>query len=129
MGRTTFETVCGFDIDWPYTIPVYVLSRTLESIPSKYADHVELVKGSLEEILRHIHSKGHQNLYIDGGSTIQSFLKDDLIDELIITTIPILLCGGSSLFGDLDEPLDFRHVISRRYLDAIVQNHYRRQRQ
>ena len=29
MGRNTFETVCGFDIDWPYSKPVYVLSRSL----------------------------------------------------------------------------------------------------
>ena len=128
MGRTTFETVCGFDIDWPYTIPVYVLSRSLESIPSKYSAHAELVKGSLTKVMAQIHAKGHHNLYIDGGSTIQSFLKEDLIDELIISTIPVLLGGGSSLFGDLDQPLDFQHVESRRYLDAIVQNYFKRKR-
>ena len=33
MGRTTFEIVCGFDVDWPYDKPVFVLSRTLSEIP------------------------------------------------------------------------------------------------
>lgn len=128
MGRTTFETVCGFDMDWPYTIPVYVLSRSLENIPGKYAEHAFLVKGTLTEVLDQIHAKGHHRLYIDGGATIQSFLQEDLIDELIISTIPVLLGGGSPLFGDLHQHMDFQHVESRRYLDAIVQNHYRRKR-
>ncbi len=128
MGRTTFETVCGFDIDWPYTIPVYVLSNRLDVIPETYAEHAELVKGSLSDILQQIHAKGQKRLYIDGGATIQSFLKEDLIDELIITTIPVLLGGGSPLFGPLDQSLDFEHVEARRYLDVIVQNHFRRKR-
>ncbi len=126
MGRTTFETVCGFDMDWPYTLPVYVLSRSLKEIPEKYAERVFLVKGTLTEVLDEIHANGHHRLYIDGGATIQSFLKEDLIDELIISTIPVLLGGGSPLFGELDHKMDFEHVESRRYLDAIVQNHYRR---
>ncbi|MDW3195342.1 MAG: dihydrofolate reductase family protein [Cytophagales bacterium] len=128
MGRTTFETVCGFDIPWPYTIPVYVLSRTMESIPTKHEEHAFLVRGTLNEVLSEIHANGHKRLYIDGGATIQSFLKEDLIDELIISTIPVLLGGGSSLFGELDENLEFQHVESRRYLNAIVQNYYRRKR-
>jgi dihydrofolate reductase len=33
MGRNTFETVCGFETDWPYDKPVFVLSRTLDSVP------------------------------------------------------------------------------------------------
>lgn len=128
MGRTTFETVCGFDIDWPYTIPVYVLSRSLREIPEKYASHAFLVKGTLKEVLGQIHANGHHRLYIDGGATIQSFLKEDLIDELIISTIPVLLGGGSPLFGELDQKMDFQHVESRKFLDAIVQNYYRRKR-
>ena len=30
MGRTTFETVCGFDVDWSYDKPVFVLSNTIK---------------------------------------------------------------------------------------------------
>lgn len=65
MGRLTFETVCSFDIDWPYKVPVFVLSRTLESIPTDYKDKAELVKGLLSEILENIHIKGYHRLYID----------------------------------------------------------------
>lgn len=128
MGRTTFELVCSFGGDWPYSRPLFVLSRTLDSIPEKYKDKAELVKGSIEEVLERIHQKGHSHLYIDGGATIQSFLKEDLIDELIITTIPILLGGGIPLFGELQQSMDFEHTESHVFLGQLVQNHYKRKR-
>lgn len=126
MGRNTFETVCSFEGAWPYHKPVYVLSTTLPSIPEQYKDKAELVTGTIPEILNHIHKKGHTCLYIDGGNTIQRFLQEDLIDELIITTIPILLGGGVLLFKEHDAPLAFELVSSTVYLDQIVQSHYKR---
>ena len=128
MGRNTYETVCSFDIEWPYSKPVFVMSRTLMSLPEKHQDNVSLVKGSISEILSELEQKEYTRLYIDGGATIQSFLKEDLIDEMIITTIPILLGGGIPLFADLPQELEFEHVGSEVYLDEIVQDHYRRKR-
>jgi len=126
MGRTTFETVCGFGGAWPYSKPVFVLSTTLTSIPDAYADKAQLVSGSLTNVLSSIHQKGYHNLYIDGGATVQSFLREDLIDEMIITTIPILLGGGARLFGDLPKPLSFELVGTEVFVNQIVQEHYRR---
>ena len=128
MGRATFETVCSFDMDWPYKIPVFVLSSSLKSIPEDLKNKVVLVSGSLSEILDQIHKKGYSQLYIDGGVTVQNFLKEDLIDELIITTIPILLGGGIPLFGELSKEMEFEHVESQLFLDALVQDSYRRKR-
>ncbi len=128
MGRSTFDMVCSFDMDWPYKIPVFVLSSTMESIPENLKDKIEILNGPLTEILEEIHQKGFSRLYIDGGVTVQNFLKEDLIDELIITTIPILLGGGTPLFRELPKELEFEHVESIRYLDALVQDHYRRKR-
>ena len=128
MGRTTFETVCGFGIEWPYTKHVFVLSNTLKTVPDSLVGKVTLLKGTPQEILNNINEKRFFKLYIDGGSTIQNFLKEDLIDELRITTIPILLGGGFPLFGDLVKPLDFEHIESHLFLNQVVQNHYKRKR-
>jgi len=128
MGRTTFETVCGFDMDWPYQKPVFVLSNSMTSIPNKYEGKAEIVKGTLQEILEQIHIKGYYSLYIDGGRTIQSFLKEDLIDEMTITIIPYLLGGGIPLFNELTERLDFECVNSEIYLAKVVQNQFVRKR-
>ena len=128
MGRTTFETVCGFDMDWPYQKPVFVLSNSMTSIPNDYQDKAELVKGTLKEILERIYKKGCNRLYIDGGKTIHSFLKEDLIDEMTITIIPTLLGGGIPLFTELPNRLDFECVDSKIYLDKVVQNFFVRKK-
>ena len=124
MGRITFETVLGFNVPWPYTKPVYVLSNNMTEVPSEYEGKVFLVKGTLKEILTQIHSKGHTRLYIDGGSTIQGFLQEDLIDEMIITTIPVLIGGGHPLFGNQSKKLKFKCVSSKIFAETIVQNHF-----
>lgn len=126
MGRNTFETVLGFDVDWPYKKPVFVLSTTLDKIPNSHKGKAHLVKGTLSEILDQIHNKGCYRLYIDGGITIQRFLKEDLIDELIITIIPVLLGGGPPLFSELPKLLEFELVESKVYFKQLVQHHFKR---
>ena len=128
MGRVTFETVLGFGIDWPYEKPVYVLSQTLREVPENLQGKVFLKKGNLQNILKEIHKDGCNRLYIDGGGTIQSFLKEDLIDEMIITQIPILLGGGTKLFGEHAKLLEFECIESKILLGKIPQNHFIRVR-
>ena len=56
------------------------MSSTLKSVDLKLKDKVEIVNGDLKSVLNSLHSRNLKNLYIDGGKTIQSFLKEDLID-------------------------------------------------
>ena len=128
MGRKTFEKVCSFDCPWPYPKPVYVLSNSLSSLPEEYNGKAELTNGPLFDVLAAIHERGHRELYIDGGTTIQNFLREDLIDEMIVSVLPILLGGGSPLFGELAEPMHFEHVKTEVFLNAVVQTHYRKSR-
>jgi dihydrofolate reductase len=128
MGRTTFESVLAFGIEWPYCKPVFVLSSTMSAVPVNLQDRVSAINGSVTEIVRTLHQKELTNLYIDGGKTVQSFLQADMIDELIVARIPLLLGGGVPLFGPLDEPLRLEHVSTKVHIDAIVKTHYRRKR-
>jgi dihydrofolate reductase len=128
MGRLTFETVVGFGMGWTYPIPGLVLSSTLTSAPQGFVDHVDFANGTPSEIVAIAKEKGFQNLYIDGGKTIQQFLSADLIDELIISEIPLLLGGGDRLFGELDRRLDFELISVEAMLDQIVKKQYRRKR-
>lgn len=126
MGRVTFETVLGFGISWPYTQPVFVLSNSLTSIPQELQHQVFLVQGELKNVLAEIHAKGFHRLYIDGGSTIRSFLNEDLIDEMTLTTLPILLGGGTSLFGELHSRMNFKLTATQVFLNQVVQSQYHR---
>ncbi len=128
MGRHTYETVLGFDVPWPYAKPVFVLSNTLKEIPGELEGKVFLQNGPLIEVLKRIHAQGYHQLYIDGGSLIQSFLKEDLIDEMVITTIPVLLGQGIPLFGAVSEHLKFRCAETTLFFETVVQNRYVRQK-
>jgi dihydrofolate reductase len=128
MGRNTFETVLNFGIEWPYSKPVFVLSTTLTSVPEHLQERVFLISGNPQSIVSQLHEKGFFKCYIDGGKTIQSFLKADLIDEIIVTTIPILLGGGPTLFGDLHQPLEFKLKYQKEFLGEISQRCYVRKR-
>jgi dihydrofolate reductase len=127
MGRNTFQKVLTLG-DWPYTKPVYVISSSLNKIPNELSDKVTILNSNPSELVKRLNQKGHKNLYIDGGLLIQSFLSEDLIDELIITTIPILLGGGIPLFGDLNNSMKFSHVKTEVLLNSLVKSYYKRQR-
>jgi dihydrofolate reductase len=75
-----------------------------------------------------LNAKGFNKLYIDGGRTVQSFIDEDLIDEMIITVIPVLLGEGIPLFGNNGHRKHFELKASKIYLNQIVQLHYRRKR-
>lgn len=126
MGRNTYKTVAGFGGEWPYTKPVFVYSSSLKNIPEELTGKVEIIQGSPYEITDDLTERGYTNLYIDGGQTIQGFLDADLIEELIITRIPVLLGGGIPLFGKLSEHREFEHVSTEVLLDELVTTRYRR---
>ena len=129
MGRNTFETVLGFGGEWPYPKKVFVLSSTLRTLPEGAPENVALINASPAEVVKHLQAKGYRNLYIDGGLTIRRFLAEDLIDEIIISRLPILLGGGIPLFGDLPGHLMFKHIETKILLDEIVSSRYSRRRE
>jgi dihydrofolate reductase len=120
-GRRTYEVVLGFG-SWPYEVPVYVLS-------SAHSDdtRVQFVKGGARAAVQAAEANGHQRLYVDGGKTIQGFLEADLIDEMIITTIPIVLGSGVPLFASSAPSRQFS-MDSVRQLGPFIQSHFTRQR-
>ena len=121
MGRRSFETVISFGIPWPYQKPVFVWSQTLSVVPEPLQSNVFLVRGDVSDVLRTIHSQGFTRLYIDGGQVIQSFLRADLINEMIITTVPVLLGSGTPLFGEVPRMISFRCVRSETFSNGLVQ--------
>ena len=127
MGRKTFEKVLTFK-DWPYSHPVFVLSNSGLHVPDALIGKARVLAGRPREIVDTLAAQGYKNLYIDGGVTIQGFLKEDLIDEMIITTIPVLLGRGIPLFGSLPEKVKFSLDKSEILAGSMVKTYYRRRR-
>ena len=123
MGRNTFETVITFD-EWLYSKPVFVYSSKLKEIPEKYREKAEIISGTPQEVVTLLNSRGFNNLYIDGGAAIRSFLNEGLIDEFIITRIPILLGRGIPLFKEIPFEQKFIHSKTEILNDMLVKSHY-----
>ncbi|WP_319370241.1 dihydrofolate reductase family protein [uncultured Ilyobacter sp.] len=124
MGRNTFEKVLSFG-QWPYEKKVFVFSNKLKKVPGNLTEKVKIITGDVKTVVADINKMGFVNLYIDGGKTIQSFLKEGLIDEMIITRIPILLGAGIPLFGKLEKPIRFDKVETEILDDLLVKSHYK----
>jgi dihydrofolate reductase len=61
---------------------------------------------------------------VDGGITIQEFLRAGLINRLIISRLPVLIGVGIPLFGSLPYDIRLRHISSRTYPGGMVQSEY-----
>ena len=123
IGRKTYETVLGFG-GWAYgTKPVFVLSsRPLAPAPSGAV--VERMSGDPAEIMAALVARGMGHVYVDGGITIQQFLRAGLIQRLIVTRVPVLIGTGIPLFGPLERDVVLRHVGTRQFPSGLVQSEY-----
>lgn len=128
MGRGSFEKVLTFGF-WPYEVPVVVMSSTLKDVPAELADRpesstVEISDLGPNDLVAHLAERGWNNLYIDGGQLISSFMNEGLIERLTITTIPVVLGAGIPLFSNVNDLTWFDHVSAERFSNGLVSNIY-----
>jgi dihydrofolate reductase len=80
--------------------------------------------GTPAEIVSKLAASGAQHLYVDGGITIQRFLRAGLVQRLIITRVPVLIGEGIPLFGSLPRDVRLRHVSTQHYPSGLVKSEY-----
>lgn len=126
IGRKTFETVLGFGASqWPYGEKrVVVLSSSPIDFSGVAGGVVEQMGGSPADVVAQLAATGAQHAYIDGGITIQRFLREGLIQRLIITRVPVLIGDGIPLFGNLPHDVRLRHIATRDFPSGLVQTEY-----
>jgi dihydrofolate reductase len=123
MGRNTFALVMSFG-SWPYPKSKRVValsSRPLDLPPNQ---NVEQMSGDPRDIVAKLEAKGAKHLYVDGGDTVQRFLRAGMIDQLLITRVPVLIGEGIPLFGALPHDVKLRHVATRAFPSGLVQSEY-----
>jgi dihydrofolate reductase len=124
IGRKTFETVLACQ-SWPYGAKrVVVLSSRLVDLSAVRGGVVEQMGGEPAEIFAKLAASGAEHVYVDGGITIQRFLRAGLVHRLIITRVPVLIGAGIPLFGTLSGDLRLEHVATRHYPSGLVQSEY-----
>jgi dihydrofolate reductase len=82
------------------------------------------MSGEPADIVARLEQTGAKHLYVDGGITVQRFLRAGLINRLIITRVPVLIGEGIPLFGSLAHDVKLRHVETTSYKSGLVKSEY-----
>lgn len=129
MGRKSFDTALGFE-PWPYAgTPVHVMTRQPGlAVPPARASDVRLRHEPPAALLAALAAEGVRRVYLDGGELIQAFLREDLVDQLTVTTVPVLIGQGRRLWGALPADQAWALVSARHWDCGFVQATHRRLR-
>lgn len=126
IGRGTFEAVRAFE-PWPYAgRRVIVLSNSMSSPPNGFEDKIEVRNSAPAALAKELYDSGVRHVYLDGGKLIQSFMRAGLVDDMIVTRLPILIGAGRPLFGPLETDVRLKHDWTKIYDNGFVQSRYER---
>ena len=127
MGSNTYEEVLLLSPgEWSYAGKLsYVLSRR-----DLTTDNAEIVitADSVEDVVAQLKGDGMETIWLLGGGALTaSMLAQDLIDEMILSIIPLTLGTGLPLFPRQGQgERKFELLETKGYGSGVVQVHYRR---
>lgn len=124
MGRKTYDKVLSFGIEFPHkNKECYVITR--QHRPPE--GNIIFYNGDMGELIKTLKGKEGKDIFIDGGAqVVNELMKLDLIDEYVISVIPIFLGSGIRLFEDNRPQMSLKFKDSRHFSSGLVQVSYER---
>jgi dihydrofolate reductase len=122
VGRKTFDWVMTQVPEFPHADKLtFVITRTKRAS----IGNTHFYTGSIPELVQSLKNESGKNIFCDGGAEIvNELLKENLIDELIISIVPILVGNGTRLFNDTRPELNLKLISSQQFEKGLVQLHY-----
>lgn len=124
MGRRTYDWVVKEVGFYPHADKTsYILTRTAR--PTDGLTH--FYTGDLRALITKLKHEPGKDIFCDGGAeVVHALLKEDLIDEFIISIIPVLLGDGIRLFKDGRPERVLTLIATKAFDSGLVQLHYKR---
>jgi len=121
IGRKTYDWVTK-QVEFPHADKTaYVITRT----PRPNMGKTVFYTGDLTELVRKLKSEPGKNIFCDGGAEIvNELLKNNLIDELIISVIPVLVGEGTRLFKEARPERILKLISVKTFDSGLVQLRY-----
>lgn len=113
LGRRTYDSVLGF-ARWPFT-GKRVVVLTHRPLAPRHGE--ETHQGSLLPLLARLRSDAICHVYLDGGQAIRLGLAENVVDDMTLSTVPVLLGRGRPLFGG-DVPASTWDLTDTRHFDS-----------
>ncbi|MGB0805425.1 MAG: dihydrofolate reductase family protein, partial [Salibacteraceae bacterium] len=128
MGRKTMDIIASMNLtpeQWFYgDIKIKVLSNSVKEPPASLKGKVEMYSGGILELISELESQGYKHAYIDGGTTIRTFLDLKLINEMTLTRVPTILGEGIPLFGESKYTIKLEQAKATAFPNDFVQINY-----
>ena len=123
MGRKTYDWVMKQVQEFPHADKTaYIITKT----PKPSIGNTHFYSGSLTELISKLKSEPGKNIFCDGGAEIvNELLKKGLLDELIISVIPILVGNGVRLFKDGRPEQRLQLIRTKTFDTGLTQLHYK----
>jgi len=84
----------------------------------------ETMSGAPADIVSRLAARGLRHAYVDGGITIQRFLRAGLVQRLTVTRVPVLIGAGIPLFGAIPRDIPLKHIATHQYASGFVKSEY-----
>lgn len=118
MGRNAFAMAKDPDSlagNYEYQVPIFVLTHAVPKRHPKETDQLTFtfVTDGIASAIRQAKAAAGQKdvLVLGGASTVQQCIRAGLFDELVVTIMPVLLCGGIRLFENISaEPIRLEKI-------------------
>jgi dihydrofolate reductase len=122
LGRRTYEKVISMGFKPHEDKETWIITQRPE--PDKGQHH--FYSGDLKGLVQKLRDEEGKHVFVDGGAFVtQAFLKENLLDEIIISVIPVLLGDGISLFGNENKSRNLQLLETKSFEKGLVQLHYR----
>jgi dihydrofolate reductase len=129
-GATTYEFVLdhlGENSEWPYRgKPYWVLSSRDLRVPQGEGVDVRIANAKVAELYdQMMTAAGERNLWIVGGGNVASQVADEgLLDEVLVTVVPVVLGEGKPLFDHRLPVNPMRLTGTRAFKNGMVELRY-----
>ncbi len=124
VGRATYDIVLnltGGKFPQAEHFKCYVITRQ----ERESENGVTFYNGNIEDLISELKKESGKNIYCDGGGQIVKLLMEkNLIDEYIISVIPIILGDGKRLFLGETPMINLKALPSKHFESGLVQLHY-----
>ena len=123
IGRKTYDKVLAMGFEYPHVDKdVYIITRTARPA----IGNLKFYTDDLAQLVNNLKAQSGKNIYCDGGAEVANeLMKNNLIDELIVSIIPVLLGDGIKLFNDGRPEKELILVSSKQFESGLVQLHYK----
>ena len=124
IGRKTYDKVQAMGIEYLRADKEYhIVTRT----PRAQEGNIRFYTGDLKTLIEELKQQDGKHIFVDGGAeVVNQLIAMDLVDEYIVSLIPVLLGDGIRLFQDGRPEQNLTFVSSKSFEKGLVQLHYTR---